>query len=140
MLINDKIIPGKSLGGINLDAHIDSVIEIYSSDYDIAKNNGLLILNDGLIVVGYGLDDELIYSVMCGINYPYKYEGKLWAGMTVADVVNNSEKQIAYGGCVVVDGINGIGLPLPSGLDDFEQITDFLELDHVFENLSVFRA
>ncbi|WP_284402616.1 hypothetical protein, partial [Acidovorax sp. SUPP2825] len=64
----------------------------------------------------------------------------LWAGMTVSDVFAETKKQIAFGGCVVVDGVQGIGLPLPPSFDDFEKITDFLSLDHVFENLSVFRA
>ncbi|CAN7170442.1 hypothetical protein [Acidovorax sp. LjRoot194] len=140
MLINEKIVPGKSLGGIDLNSHINSVVKNFSLEYKVEKNNGIMVLDDGLIVVGYGLDDGLVYSVMCGIDYPYKYNEKLWAGMTVSDVVNNSQKQVAYGGCVVVDGINGIGLPLPPGMDDFEQITDFLELDHVFQNLSIFRV
>ncbi|MCO5357160.1 hypothetical protein [Acidovorax kalamii] len=139
MMVSDKIIPGKSLGGIQLNSHIDNVYKMFAPECKIEKKNNSLILNDGLIVVGYGVGDELIYSVMCGVNYPYRFDGKLWAGMTVADVLNHSQRQIAYGGCVVVDGINGVGLPLPAGLDDFEQITDFLELDHVFENLSVFR-
>lgn len=138
--MNEKIVPGKSLGGIDLNSHINSVVKNFSLEYKVEKNNGIMVLDDGLIVVGYGLNDGLVYSVMCGIDYPCKYNEKLWAGMTVSDVVNNSQKQVAYGGCVVVDGINGIGLPLPPGMDDFEQITDFLELDHVFQNLSVFRV
>lgn len=61
-------------------------------------------------------------------------------GMTVVDVLDHSQRQVAYAGCVVVDGINGIGLPLPASFDDFEQINGFLELDYVLENLSVFRV
>ena len=139
MKISNQIIPGKSLGGIELDEHVDSVVKSFSLNYKIEKRNGVLILDDGLLFAGYDIDDGLIYSVMCDSKYPHRYDGKLWAGMTVSDVLNNSEKQVAYGGCVVVDGVNGIGLPLPDGLDDFEQIGDFLRLDHVFANLSVFR-
>ncbi len=138
MLLNSEIIPGKSLGGILLDESVDVVFEKFSSSYSLKKKPGILTFDDDLIVVGYDANG-LIYSVMCGIKYSHKYDEKIWAGMTVADVIKNTEKQIAYGGCVVVDGVNGVGLPLPDGLDDFETITDFLEPDHVFENLSVFR-
>jgi len=53
------------------------------------------------------------------------------AGMTVREVLESSATQAAWGGAVVVDGIDGIGLPLPSGLDDFDLITDHLKLEHV---------
>ena len=38
----------------------------------------------------------------------------------------------------MVDGIKGVGLPLPDGFDDFDQLTDHLQPNHVFEHLSVF--
>lgn len=138
MLLNGEIFPGTSLGGIALNEEVDSVIKRYSENYRLKNDSGILTFNDDLIVLGYD-GGGLVYSVMCGIKYPHKYAGKLWAGMTVAEVIENSTTQVALGGCVVVDGVNGVGLPLPNGLDDFEALTDFLELEYVFANLSVFR-
>jgi hypothetical protein len=72
MMIDDKIIPGKSLGGIHLNAHMNAIYEMFASDYEIENMNNSLILDGGLVVVGYSVGDELIYSMMCGVNYPYR--------------------------------------------------------------------
>lgn len=132
------IIPGESLAGIKLDHKINDVISKLSEDYTIEINDGVILLNDGLIAIGYE-EDGSIYSIMCNENFKGKYKEKLWAGMSVKDVLEHSSIQVAFGGCVVVDGINGIGLPLPDEYDDFEKITDFLPLDFIFKHLSIFR-
>lgn len=59
--------------------------------------------------------------------------------MTVADIIKNTSSQVAWSGFVQVDNINGIDLPLPIEYDDFEKITDFLNLDFVFEELWVYQ-
>lgn len=97
----------------------------------------MVTLDAGLITIGYD-ENRLIYSVMCSSKFEGNYLGKLWAGMTVRDLLNHSSTQIAWGGAVIADGIEGIGLPLPESFDDFDQLTDHLQLDHVFEHLSVF--
>jgi len=140
MVLNSEIIPGVSLGGISIGETIDSVFERFSEKYEIEILDEVALLDGGLISIGYASSSGVVHSVMCGAQFPGNYKGILWAGMNVSDVIARTKKQIAFGGCVVVDGIQGIGLPLPSSFDDFEKITDFLSLDHVFENLSVFRA
>lgn len=132
------IIPGKSLADINLNDNINNVIENISSIYTIEINDGIIILDNGLITIGYE-NSGSIYSIMCNEKFEGKYNDKLWPGMSVKDVLEHSRNQVALDGCVVVDGINGIGLPLPEGYDDFENITDFLSLDFIFKYISVFR-
>jgi hypothetical protein len=132
------IIPGKSLAGISLNDNINNVIKNISGLYTIEITDGIVFLDNGLITIGYE-DNNSIYSIMCNENFEGKYNDQLWAGMSVKDVLAHSRCQVALGGCVVVDGINGIGLPLPDGYDDFENITDFLPLNFIFKHLSVFR-
>jgi hypothetical protein len=48
MMIDDKIIPGKSLGGIHLNAHMNAIYEMFASDYEIENMNDSLILDGGL--------------------------------------------------------------------------------------------
>ena len=131
------IIPGESLAGIRLDSKINDIISELSKYYSIEMNDGVILLNDGLITIGYE-EDGSIYSIMCNKKFEGKYEEKLWAGMSVKDVLKHSSTQVAFGGCVVVDGLNGIGLPLPDGYDDFEKITDFLPLSFIFNHLSIY--
>ncbi|ACX86203.1 hypothetical protein [Pectobacterium parmentieri] len=133
------ITPGKTLLGISLEENIESVISDISNNYSISRDAGIVSLNDGEIVIGHE-DNGIIYSVMCDKRSNARYENKLWPGMSVKDVLDNSKEQIAFGGCVVIDRINGIGLPLPNDFDDFERITDFLSMDFVFEYLSIFRV
>ncbi|MET3440041.1 hypothetical protein ABIC94_000787 [Variovorax paradoxus] len=137
MKLTPEIIPGKSLGGILLNTSVDQVISKFSSDYTVDFSDNIVTLDAGLITIGHD-ENRLIYSVMCNSKFKGSYLDKLWAGMTVRDVLKHSSTQIAWGGAVVVDGIEGIGLPLPDGFDDFDQLTDYLQLDHVFEHLSVF--
>lgn len=137
MRLINEIVPGRSLGGIPLQTSIDAVIESLRNHHAIKISEGTVFIDDGLITIGYD-ESRSIYSVMCNSGFECRYEGKLWAGMTVREVLNNSTTQVAWGGAVVVDGIEGIGLPLPDGFDDFERLTDHLPLDHVFEHLSVF--
>jgi len=132
------IIPGKSLAGINLGDNInDYITNNIFNNYYIGKN-GLMFLDDEIITIGYE-DDGTIYSIMCDERFEGTYKNKLWAGMSVKDVLDNSHNQVAFGGCVIVDGINGIGLPLPKEYDDFERITDFLPINFIFKYLSIFR-
>ena len=39
----------------------------------------------------------------------------------------------------MVDRIFGIGFPLPEEFDDFSKLTDFLDYDFVFKELSVYK-
>ncbi|ELQ6065147.1 hypothetical protein SM092_003649 [Cronobacter sakazakii] len=138
-MVGDKvIIPGKSLDGIHLEDNIGNIIDSLKEHYLVERADGVVYLNNDEILIG-GEEDGSIYSVMCGKNFKGNYKNKLWAGMTVKDVLDNSNEQVAFGGCVVVDKIDGIGLPLPEGYDDFERITDFLSLDFVFDYLSIFK-
>ncbi len=133
-----EIVPGQSLAGIKLNENINDIFAKISEYYIIEEKDGVLLLNNGAITIGHE-NGGVIYSVMCDKTFKGIYNNKLWAGMSLKDVLDHSSKQVALGGCVVVDGINGIGLPLPDGYDDFEIITDFLPIDFIFEYLSIFR-
>ena len=77
-----------------------------------------------------------------GINFKGSYKtskGYIKAGMTVADILQNTTEQVAWGGFVMVDRIHGIGFPLPEEFDDFSKLTDFLDYDFVFNELSVYK-
>ncbi|ROW55728.1 hypothetical protein C3E80_21340 [Cronobacter malonaticus] len=138
-MVGDKvIIPGESLGGIHLGDNIGNIIDSLKEHYSVERVDGVVYLNNDEIFIGAEEYDS-IYSVMCGKNFKGNYKNKLWAGMTVKDVLDNSNEQVAFGGCVIVDKIDGIGLPLPEGHDDFERITDFLSLDFVFDYLTIFK-
>jgi len=138
MQLNHDVIPGVSLAGIRLNDEVNEVIKKLSKHYNVTRNDGVVTVSDGIIIIGYDTD-ETIYSVMCNSKSGINYKNKLWAGMSVEDVLKHSKEQVAWGGCVVVDGINGIGLPLPKEFDDFSHITDWLSVDYIFEHLSIFR-
>lgn len=138
MNIIPEVNPGISLGGVFIGSNSLKTIELLSPCHKVESKPGLIVVNEGLLSISYD-SDSAIDSIMCNTALQCKYKKLLWPGMTVRDLLKNTTTQVAIGGCVIVDGIDGIGLPLPSDADDFESITDFLPLDHVFEHLSVFR-
>jgi hypothetical protein len=139
MNLGDPIIPGVSLAGIRINEDIEGAIRRIPGRYRIRRHDCFVSIDDGLLDIGFEKGGQIHY-VTCNSRSGMKYMNKLWAGMTVRDVLNSTREQAAVLGCVVVDDIQGIGLPLPNEADDFERITDFLPLDHVFERMAVFRA
>lgn len=137
-MLNNEIIPMSSIGGISLGDNVDSVINLLRADYDLEENANSIAVDDGLITIYFNENKRVVTEISCNRKFKGKYSNKLWPGMTVADVIKNTQKQIAWSGFVEVDGIKGIGLSLPEDRDDFENITDFLDLDFVFEELWVY--
>ncbi len=93
---------------------------------------------DNAISVYHDPANGRIESLACNNKFRGNFQGKLWPGMTVGDVLKNTETQIAWCGFVQVDDIKGVGLSLPDEFDDFERLTDFLSLDFVFNELWVY--
>lgn len=139
MKLNNLIIPGHSIGGICLGATAGSFLDrLESNDEIIIENDTIAILNKGLITIYYTPRTELITAISCNKLFPGIYDHKLWPGMNINDVIRNSSRQIAWSGFVQIDGIEGIGLSLPEEHDDFEQLTDFLSPNFIFDELWVY--
>lgn len=139
MNITNIIIPGKSIGGISIGENVFDVQKRIQSHYDVKMSNeNSISINDNMITLYYG-KNGIISEISCSNKFDGVYDNKLWAGMTVADIIKNTSSQVVWSGFVQVDNINGIGLPLPNEYDDFEKITDFLDLDFVFEELWVYQ-
>jgi hypothetical protein len=138
MKLNNEIIPGIGIGGINLGENIDDILEKYAYEHEIKKiSETSYSFDDGFLTI-YNGEKKIITSISCNKNFPGTYAGILWAGMTVSDVLQKSKSRVAWSGFVQVNGISGIGLSLPNEFDDFERITDHLDLNFVFDELWVY--
>jgi hypothetical protein len=137
MNLNEPLIPAFSLAGFKINENIEEAVSRIPSRHRVERPDRWVIIDDGFLTIAFD-EKGYIYCITCDSRYGVKYKDKLWAGMSVRDVLNNSTKQAVYIDFVIVDDIQGIGLPLPPEADDFERITDFLSLDHVFKELSVF--
>jgi hypothetical protein len=138
MGVKELIVPGESLGGIFIGEQVEHVIHRLSDCYDIGVRANSICMNGGL-VTAYHDEDGMILSLSCNSDFKGGFSTKLWPGMTVEDVLNNTRSQIAWSGFLQVDGIKGIGLSLPDALDDFEKITDIFDGAYVFEELWVYK-
>jgi hypothetical protein len=137
MDINTQIIPKKSLGGIALGEQIDNVISRLSTSYKIIRNPSCTVINEGLITAYHDTGGK-ISSLSCNSIFKGGYLDKLWPGMSVLDVIKNTDAQTAWSGYVKVNNVEGIGLLLPEDRDDFENLTDALDMAHVFEELWIY--
>jgi hypothetical protein len=139
MNLNEPIIPGIALAGFKIGENINEAIEYIPDSYNVERLEHWTLIDDGLFTIAFD-EKKLIYCISCDSRYDVRYQDKLWAGMSVRNVLERSTKQVAHVGFVVVDDIGGIGLPLPADSDDFQNISDVLSLDHVFNELSVFKT
>jgi hypothetical protein len=136
MELNTSITPKKSIGGIYIGEHISAVAARLSNSNHRIKPNSTAF--DGGLITAYHDAAGVIYSISCNSNFKGNYSNKIWAGMTVGDVLQNTSTQIAWSGFVQVDKIEGIGLLLPDDQDDFERLDDELDHNHVFDELWVY--
>lgn len=142
--LSDVIIPNDGVANIHLGEDINAVLnrldELGCEISDIGDN--YLKIKESFIDIYFNPVNYKISLISCGINFAGSYKtskGHIKAGMTVADILQNTTEQVAWCGFVVVDRIFGIGFPLPEEFDDFSELTDFLDYDFVFEELSVYK-
>ncbi|RQT68199.1 hypothetical protein DF045_27790 [Burkholderia cepacia] len=138
-MLNNIIVPAESLGGILLGEEVQGVVDRLSAECEVERvNQNTVKINGGAITIYHDPESRRIESLACNRNFGGNFLGKLWPGMSVGDVLKNSDTQIAWCGFVQIDGIKGIGLSLPDELDDFERLTDFLSTEFVFDELWVY--
>ena len=143
--LSDVIIPNDGVANIRLGEDVNIVFNrLDELGYEISDIcDTCLKIKQSFIDIYFNPISYEISLISCGINFKGSYKtskGYIKAGMTVADILQNTTEQVAWGGFVMVDRIHGIGFPLPEEFDDFSKLTDFLDYDFVFNELSVYKA
>ena len=143
--LSDVIIPNDGVADIRLGENVNIVFNrLDKLGYEISDIcDNCLKIKQSFIDIYFNPISYEISLISCGINFKGSYKtskGYIKAGMTVADILQNTTEQVAWGGFVMVDRIHGIGFPLPEEFDDFYKLTDFLDYDFVFNELSVYKA
>lgn len=143
--LSDVIAPNDGIANIHLGENVNIVFnKLDRLGYEISdiSDNCLKVEKSFIDIYFNPVNYEISLIFSCGINFDGSYKtskGRIKAGMTVADILQNTTEQVAWGGFVVVDRIHGIGFPLPEEFDDFSKLTDFLDYDFVFNELSVYK-
>ena len=143
--LSDVIIPNDGVANIRLGEDVNIVFNrLAELGYEISDIcDTCLKIKQSFIDIYFNPISYEISLISCGSNFKGSYKtskGYIKAGMTVADILQNTTEQVAWGGFVMVDRIHGIGFPLPEEFDDFSKLTDFLDYDFVFNELSVYKA
>ncbi|QDU57507.1 hypothetical protein Pan181_37240 [Aeoliella mucimassa] len=84
-------------------------------------------------------DLKHIVRLWCSPPYSGKWKGRYLPGMTVGEVVQASQKQLAIHGVLVLDGVLGIGFTIPEqyngrwydDIDSVEQLPMDMRLDEL---------
>ncbi|NVZ68138.1 hypothetical protein [Pseudomonas costantinii] len=137
MELTHVIVPKTSIGGVTIGENISKVQARLSGRYKTENGAHSLTIENGLITA-YHDADGIISALSCNADFKGNFENRLWPGMTVADVLKHSRQQVAWSGFVQIDQISGVGLSLPEECDDFDALTDHLDLDFVFNELWVY--
>jgi hypothetical protein len=126
MNINADIISGKSIADIEIGQSIDSYLPAIYKDnrkveLNVYDNPGIKLhsyrIDDGLITINAD-ENGTILNLSCRYPYKGKYQGKLYPGMTIAQIIAATQKQLLIHGYLVVDGDFGFCFNLPHPYDD----------------------
>ena len=147
--INSPIVSGHSIGGISLGSNPNIVsTKLQNDGLDISvesfENFGTKfscwkIKEWGL---SYTTDHtNTIYKITCDSCYRGGYEGRLYSGMTVQEIVENSNKQLIIHGMIVLDAEYGIFFEIPEfyngkQYDDVDSVAE-LPATMILENIHV---
>lgn len=143
-ILDDVITPNVGVGGIYLGENVNDIFsKLDKLGYEISYVcDNCIKIQESFLDIYFDPASCEISLISCGVNFNGYYKtskGRIWGGMSVADILQNTTEQVAWGGFVAVDRICGIGFPLPQDFDDFSELTDFLDYDFVFKELSVYK-
>jgi len=140
----DKIIPGKSLGGININDPLDTVLEkIVQSGYSYQTFNfsadyTQFVLNSGEIKFVINNNSKLVANICCTKPYKGKSLGVYGPGISIKNLIDISEKQIILHGFIIVDGVFEMGYNLPNEFEELDEVHD-LPANFVLEELYIMK-
>ncbi|MDB0542108.1 hypothetical protein LBW62_12665, partial [Ralstonia solanacearum] len=138
------IVSGKSIGGIVLGGNVSEYLEEMYSGYHVAVKE--YHLPDGEARFAYCLDETLtvvtlpagsIFSIGCNGKYRGRYNGCIYPGQTMRDVIGVTERQRIFNGCLVINDDFGLSFVLPSPYDEIADSIGDIPLDLVLEEIYV---
>jgi hypothetical protein len=145
MNINLEIVSGKSVAGIEIGENISKYLEdIYDGKYNVESirynnPNGVFHsynINMDLITINT-LESGEIISITCNQEYSGKYRNQLHTGMSVENIIKNSNKQLILHGCLIVNNDFGFYFILPSPYDEIADNITQLPKDLVLNYIHV---
>lgn len=130
MNITAPILAGYSVGDIALSTNIESILtSLYSEGHKVElsthNNPGILLhsyrIDNGLMTVNTD-EHGVIISLSCQPPYQGTYAGKLWPGMSVAQIKAVTQKQMLIFSVLVLDNEWGVCFDLPPPYDEYDYI------------------
>ena len=138
------IISGHSLGGIVLGTHVDPVLaEAYAEGRQVEfivythgdKVQHTYRIDGGTVTVNANAQGAIV-SLSCQPPYQGTYEGKLWPGMSVAQIKAVTQKQMLIFSVLVLDNEWGVCFELPPPYDEYDYIDEMPD-DFILNKLFV---
>ncbi|WP_230507132.1 hypothetical protein [Serratia montpellierensis] len=122
---NARIVSGASIGNIILNENISLYInEMYSRFSITVKKH---FLPDGSERKSYTVDntlsvitdkDGVILSLGCNAHYQGSYNGIIFPGMEITDIIKLTVSQKIYNGSIIIDDDFGVSFILPPPYDE----------------------
>jgi hypothetical protein len=136
---NADIISYKSIGNIELAHHVDYyldeiyrnfVVKIkeYMTAFPFSEKMYGYSLNNGTLIFSTDSDGKII-SVGCNENYKGKYKNKLYAGITMRELILLTNSQRILNGTLIVNEDYGMSFTLPSPYDEIADYIEHIPLD-----------
>lgn len=142
--INADIISNKSIGNVVLGENVDRYLnDMYSNhtvrffDYFLPDDEKRMAYVVDEIITIATLSNGLIISVGCNEKYKGRYMNSLCTGMRMSDVINLTNEQRIFNGCIIVNDDFGFSIELPTPYDEIADDIEHVPLDLVLKEMRV---
>lgn len=124
------------MGNIQIGDNVKNYTNDFNFDHNIVEFS--YFLPDGEERLAYNVDDVLtiatllngeIISLGCNEKYKGKYKNKLYAGITMGELISLTGTQRILNGTLIVDDDYGISFILPSPYDEIADYVKDIPLD-----------
>ena len=136
------IIPSKSIGSINIGEKFSSYLDyLHNESIQFTRedfNSGLsiIIVERGTIEVTTDSED-VILNISCGKKYNGSCKEKYFVGMSISQILSESERQLILHGFLILDRDFGFGFEIPEEFENCDYAENLPE-DFVPERIYVF--
>ncbi|MBH3280296.1 hypothetical protein I5N59_05925 [Serratia marcescens] len=141
---NARIVSGVSIGNVVMNENISLYINEMHSGFSVKIKN--YFLPDGSERKSYAVDntltvitdkDGVILSLGCNAHYQGGYDGIIFPGMKIIDIIKLTTSQKIYNGSIIINDDFGISFILPPPYDEIADAVNYIPAGVIINEIFV---
>lgn len=141
---NARIVSGVSIGNVVINENISLYINEMHSRFSVKIKN--YFLPDGSERKSYTVDntltvvtdkDGVILSLGCNAHYQGGYNGIIFPGMKIIDIIKLAKSQKIYNGSIIINDDFGVSFILPPPYDEIADAINYIPAGVIINEIFV---